>query len=265
MPGGCCTAGSAPYTASLPPDRPLKLQFNTRVRPAFEPGYALSLDWLPRLEKNAADPLVWRDRLLPALNEVVSAVRKEGGGRKVAAGGLASIPAAIALGAAFLAPGGQKIMWNQSTSGRPDQLWDLDAKREATGFQWQSTDDNVSATDLAVLVSVTDNVERAFAQTKATLPKFGAITRVAASRGPGRVDVATAGQAVDIALTVIEAIREARHKYAPVSTIHLFMAVPLGVAMLIGQNLNTFGPIQTYEHERTDSIGTYRASASLTT
>jgi hypothetical protein len=41
------------------------------------------------------------------------------------------------------------------------------------------------------------------------------------------------------------------------------MAVPVGLAMLIGQQLNTFGDIQTYEHISTDGVGVHRAAARL--
>ena len=34
-------------------------------------------------------------------------------------------------------------------------------------------------------------------------------------------------------------------------------AVPAGLAMLIGQLLNTLGPVQTYEHISTEGVGVY--------
>ena len=44
---------------------------------------------------------------------------------------------------------------------------------------------------------------------------------------------------------------------------HLFMAVPAGLAVLIGQLLNTFGSVQTYEHVTVDGSGQYRPAALL--
>ena len=57
--------------------------------------------------------------------------------------------------------------------------------------------------------------------------------------------------------------QSARQEYRPLGVVHLFMAVPVGLAMLIGQQLNTFGDIQTYEHISTDGVGVYRAAARL--
>jgi hypothetical protein len=41
------------------------------------------------------------------------------------------------------------------------------------------------------------------------------------------------------------------------------MAAPAGLAVLIGQLLNTFGAIQTYEHVVADGSGRYRPAALL--
>ena len=59
-------------------------------------------------------------------------------------------------------------------------------------------------------------------------------------------------------------MRTARREYGNIGTTHLFMAVPAGLAMLIGQLLNTFGGlVQTYEHVTVDGSGQYRPAALL--
>jgi hypothetical protein len=248
----------------LEPTAPLRVGLYTRKRPGFQPGVALCLDWCVRFNGREAPVETWNGLLLPALTAVQDAVRTEGGGRPVVASGLASIPAATALGAAFLAQGGLKLGWSQFTPGRPEQLWSLDAPREPTGFCGRTRDHTIAAADLAVLVSVTDDVEPAFAQTpQKVLPPFRAITRIAKTDCK-RFDITSPGQAVDIAMTVAEAIRDARRGFRPLSVVHLFMAVPIGLAVLIGQSLNTLGPVQTYEHVSIDGTGIYRAAARLT-
>jgi hypothetical protein len=62
---------------------------------------------------------------------------------------------------------------------------------------------------------------------------------------------------------IVEALRYARDQYQTRGTLHLFLAVPGGLAMLIGQMLNTFGTVQTYEHVPTDAIGRYVPAARL--
>lgn len=55
----------------------------------------------------------------------------------------------------------------------------------------------------------------------------------------------------------------ARRRYGNLGTVHLFVAAPAGLAMLIGQVLNTFGAIQTYEHVSNDGSGHYAPAALL--
>jgi SMODS-associated and fused to various effectors sensor domain len=43
-------------------------------------------------------------------------------------------------------------------------------------------------------------------------------------------------------------MRDARREYGNIWPVHVFMAAPAGVAMLVGQSLNTFGTVQTNEH-----------------
>jgi hypothetical protein len=241
---------------------PLQVTLHTRTRPTFRPGIALALDWSERFSGRETDSATWQKILLPALREVTTSIRLHGGGRRVLAGGLPSIPAATALGVSFLAQAGQQICWSQYTPGRPEQQWCIEAPRETTGFIAKTTERDITAEDLAVLVSVTEDVEPAFSQTKDSLPPFRAITRIF-SRDQKRFDITSAGQASDIAAIVIEAMRSARQEYRPLGVVHLFMAVPVGLAMLIGQQLNTFGDIQTYEHISTDGVGVYRTAARL--
>jgi hypothetical protein len=249
--------------AQTAPSEPFKITIQTRVRPPIQPGTALTIDWCGRFAGREAASHAWQEHLLPALGEIVRTVQATDGNRPVVVSGLACLPAVVALGAAFLATGGRRISWNQYTPGRGEQLWNLDAARESAGFTFRTAERDVSGNDLAVLVSVNDDVEPAFAQTPtSTLPAFRAIARVSHPECP-RFDITSGGLAVDIAMTVVEAIRDARRTHRPLSTIHLFMAVPTGLAMLIGQLLNTFGPVQTYEHISNDGVGVYVQAALL--
>ena len=60
-----------------------------------------------------------------------------------------------------------------------------------------------------------------------------------------------------------EGIRDARREYGGVGTVHVFVAVPAGLAFLVGQLLNTLGQVQTYEHVAADGSGRYRKGPLL--
>ena len=117
---------------------------------------------------------------------------------------------------------------------------------------------DASARDIAVLVSVADNTEPVFAAYQKNLPPLRALVHITRSGVYPHV-VRTPGEA----LAVQDGMRTARRDYANIGTVHLFMAVPAGLAMLIGQLLNTFGSVQVYEHVTVDGSGQYRPAALL--
>ena len=242
---------------------PLKLVLNTRKTPAFEKGVALALDWSHRfdgrLARSADD---WKVHLLPALESVAQALEQHAPGRAIIAEGLCALPAAVALGTTFLATRRLPISWQQTSPKRAPQLWALDAKDEVSGFVADVQSANSSATDLALLVSVASNVEHAFSASRPALPQFRAIVSVT-KPGSTPHDIESAGQAADLVRVVIAGLRAARETLQPRGTVHLFLAVPAGVAVMIGQLLNTFGPVQTYEHVPTDAVGRYEPATLL--
>jgi hypothetical protein len=244
-------------------EAPLLIVLNTRKKPAFELGMALSVDWTHRFDgrsvKSAGD---WGEFLLPALETIAQVCEQRAPGRLLVAEGLCALPAAIALGTTFLATRRLPLSWRQISPNRAPVLWSLGADSEPSGFVWRFIDGDLSANDLAMLVSVTSNVEPAFAASRSLLSKFRALVTVEKPAVCPH-DLATPGQARDVVRVVIEALRHARSVAQPRGTVHLFLAVPAGLAVMIGQMLNTFGPVQTYEHIPRDAVGVYEPAALL--
>ena len=275
IPGGVVTAADATTVASrvlvervnaihaaLPEGAPLRLGLFARRSPPFEPGTAFSADWSAHFRDKEASPATWEDRLLPALSRIAAAARQYAPGRAVEAYGLPTLPAATALGCVFSSTGGVAVSWRQYTPGQSDQTWTLSAPRAASGFVVRLASYDTSARDIAVLLSVTDDVEPVFASFKNHLPNLRALVHVA-KPGPYPHRLASPGEALDVAMVTQEGLRRARREYGDVGTIHLFQATPAGVAMLVGQLLNTFGFVQTYEHVTVDGSGIYRPAALL--
>jgi hypothetical protein len=246
----------------LAPSERLRVGLFVRRPPAFELGTALTLNWFPRFTEKEASTTVWQDTLLPSLSRVADAIRQHAPGREVEAFGIPTLPAALAMGCAFLSTSGIKLSWRQLTTGRPDQLWTLSAAREDSGFKPRIWSKDPNARDIAVLLSVADNTEPLFAAYQRDLPPLRALVHVQrAGSYPHQID--SADQAADIALTVQDGMRTARRDYGNIGTVHLFMAAPAGLAVLVGQLLNTFGAVQTYEHVVLDGSGHYSPAALL--
>jgi hypothetical protein len=153
-------------------------------------------------------------------------------------------------------------MWEQVSAKRPAQLWGLSVSRAPSGYGIDLRSANPDADDVAVLLSIASNVEPAFGASRSDLPEFRAILHV---RHDGHFpqDIAKPDEASDVAALVVEGLRRARDEYQARGTVHLFLAAPVGLAFLIGQSLNTAGPIQTYEHVPVNAVGTYLPAALL--
>jgi hypothetical protein len=246
----------------LPQGEALCVGLYVRRPPPFETGTALALDWSARFADKEAAPETWRDTLLPALERVAKTVRQHAPGREVQAFGLPTLPAAVAFGCAFLATSGLRASWRQIAPGRDDQLWTLAQTREDSGFKAQIMSKEPSARDIAVLVSIADNTEPVFAANQKNLPPLRALVHVV-RQGTYPHVIRTPGEATDVALAVQDGMRTARREYGNIGTAHLFMAAPAGLAVLIGQLLNTFGSVQTYEHVTIDGSGQYKLAALL--
>ena len=253
--------------AKLPGDNALDVVIATRAPLPKAPGPALAIDLTHRFVGRVAGGDAWATAILPGLRAVVRAIRSRAPGRNVELSGLVAIPAAVAVGAAFLSLAGVRITWrqDQQSFGKPSETWGLHRDREPSGFQVVTHARTVGAPDMALLVSVAADVTADFNTTSAGLPSLRAVISVARPVSPASAvrPVLTAGQALDVAHLAIDALRTVRANYQARGTVHLFLAVPVGLAMMIGQLLNTFGQVQTYEHLPGDPIP-YLPAAVLT-
>lgn len=246
----------------LGPDDPVRLSLHTRSKAPLLAGTALALDWCARFDGRVASAETWDERLLPALTVVAATIRELAPGRFTEASGLLALPAALALGAAFLAPGGASLRWRQQRVGRLDQIWSLAAERETANVEIDEIPGDPSSQDMSVVISINHDAEEALRLSEPEVPRFRGYVRL---RGPdGRpADFATPGEAADAARRLIEAVGTARRAWRDVRRIHVFLAGPAGFGVLVGGLLNGLGPIQTYEHIQSDAVGHYQRAALL--
>lgn len=240
---------------STDPDEPVTLGLYVRTAPAAGGQDWLAIDWTGRFQNRHATETAWKRNLVPAIEDVVNAIEQHTAGRRIVASGRPSIAAAFSLGRAFLAPRGLDVSWSQFTPGSGEALWNLTVQPEEVEMSTRCRDSDTSAEDLAVLVSVNAVVDEAWKASRESLPAFRGIVEVqytASNREP-----LSAGQALRFAQGTVEAVRAAREKLRPKGAVHIFMAVPVGLAFLIGQLSNTLGPIRVYEHDESDAVGCY--------
>ncbi|MCP5517939.1 MAG: SAVED domain-containing protein [Verrucomicrobiales bacterium] len=248
-----------------PSGAPLQLRLSTWSTDGPMPGNELMLDWRSHFNGRLAPASVWRSKLLPALTDLVETVGTQAPERRIEASGKFSFAAALALGSAFRQTGRVRLDVSQDSRDGSAQLWSVYSRREAVPLAIQSRDDTLDSEDLAVLVSIIvgpKETENDLALSRAALPKFRGIVQIANTSGVPLV-VNRPEEAADIAWQVRDAIHEAITRFHPIGTIHLFVAAPVALAVLMGQLFNTLPAVQVYEHVRGASPGPYQPALWL--
>ncbi len=237
---------------SLDESDALRVRLDTRNPRSDEPAAALHIDWSPHFSGRHTTSQCWEETLLPALKAVASTIEARAANRSVECSGNLALPAAIALGTTFLAPRGINVVWSQHRAGDAVELWSLGSRQDTCSLAVKEIPQDPGAQDIALLVSVTDDVERDYAASSHLLPPMRVVVHVGnhSEKGLNRCTL-NPGQAARAAHLIVDSVRGARTKYGASGTLHIFLAAPAGLAVMLGQLLNTFAAVQTYEHDPT--------------
>ena len=243
-------------------DTPLTLQVWTRGSLPKAAGYTLRADLTHHFAGRHASVGAWDNHILPAFAAMSAELARSAPGRHVQVSGFLSLPAAVALGAAFSTVSPVRATWlqEQSKFGEPE-VWAVNGPDSPRGFEVDVRPRSAGGSDLALLVSATNDVVQDFTVCSSGLPLRAVIHLSSPHLQAGRLHLGP-GEARNLACASIDAVRDAVNRYGTRGAVHLFLAVPAGVAFMIGQQLNTLGLVQTYEHDPLASLP-YTPSATL--
>ena len=166
--------------------------------------------------------------------------------------GMAPLPLGALLGAVYSPRAGFKLDWSQFVEGQDRQHWSFDVPGSELPMDFRVTMGDPSSEDLVMAIGLSANIEHAVVE---CLDHLGVERR---APGPLRARVgivhARTGslpeQGVGFVLSTIQRVRELREDLGMRrSNLHLFLACPLGMAVLVGQRLNTFSTCHLYEHD----------------
>jgi len=197
-----------------PRDVTYRLRLDARRRPGFDPSALLSLDWSDRFPVHLVGE------------------------------GLLGMPAAIALGRAFASPKQVRLDWAQSRTDSDTEIWSLSRVDEEIACSASMESRDTASQELALLVSITDDVRPSFDLSSLVSAPVRALIDVRLQAFSHRLSSAQAGHVVR---KTIAALRAARSRYRAMGTVHVFIAGPVGIGVLLGEELNTFSSITTYE------------------
>lgn len=243
----------------LPDGDPIECSLDTYEAPAHEVDPAITINWSQYFEQGPPSQDVWDQRLIPALATVLDSLNRNATGRLLRFRGRTRLPAAFAVG--YYLPTTRHIpaMWLQPTKMGRTTEWSFDVDAEESGLKGELQRRPNHGSELAVLINISADVQPELDQMHDELPEFNAVLRLTPEDGPG-IEL-TPGQAVHAADVFRTEVQSAIKKLSNISTIHLFMAGPMGLAFLFGQKSNALRPVQTYLYNKDD--GKYYPAAKL--
>jgi hypothetical protein len=207
-----------------------------------------SLDWVDRFmgddartRRGLKDPREWDTRLRAELRAEIARVRARYDHVSIA--GQARLPIWFAVGAELSEVSGATV----STTQLGD-IWSSDSS-PTTSPELVMTDPRAIGTghETAITIAVSDDITaevHAFVQRE--LSAVGAQRTITLATGPNGRAIRDAGEAVALALRIKEMVRDLVRTERS-EAIHLFLAMPHGLALLLGHVWDRMPPTQLYE------------------
>ena len=166
--------------------------------------------------------------------------------------GMAPLPLGVLVGAVYSARAGFQLEWIQPVEGSEPQHWSFDLPSGDPAVESRVVHGDPASEELVLAIGVSADIESAVAE---CLEDQGLEPRacvhcasVTGSYTPGRV--LTPEEGVGFVLSAVQKTREVREDLGMRrSNLHLFLACPLAMAVLVGQRLNTFSACHLYEHD----------------
>ena len=168
----------------------------------------------------------------------------------IVARGNAALPLGVLFGAVY-APFVFDLVWKQSAPWGSVENWSIKSDVADIATIVRDSKGDPTSEDLLLAVSVNALVDHAAAEyAEATNLSLRATISVGLTDGPlKRGQSITPQQGLKIARDAVNAARGLKDQLGMKrANLHLFLSCPLALAVLIGQDLNTFGTCFVYEH-----------------
>jgi hypothetical protein len=207
------------------------------------------LDWVehfsgeePRTRRGLRQPEAWDSVLRPQLQAAVRATR-EAGYHHVLVRGQMRLPCWLAVGAHLSEVAGFHV-----TSLQLGMLWSSVDTGHALDQPPIILHDTVTGTgaDLAVAIAIATDPTPDIQAYLDTVPGAGRYLAVSLPPGPGRRMITSSAHATATAVAIRDLVRQLARQHSA-TRLHLFLAVPHGLALLLGHLWDRMPPTLLYE------------------
>lgn len=241
---------------NMPAQAPLAIHLYDSRPTAHDATRALTVDWSAHMKGRHVAEGAMEGAILPAIATLAATIEATPGliRHPLHMSGNLYLPTALALGAEFRAMRRFQLVWRQYTPGVGESDWGLHVPPDDhEAMTAQIIEGTPGARDLAVLVAVNDDPMNDFERTRPSLPPMGTLLHIGVPTPDGGMQPIrrwSPGQARHAVDTIVDAIRRVRTTRNADGTVHLFMAAPTGLAVMLGQSLNTLGKVTAYQYDK---------------
>lgn len=208
----------------------------------------VTLDWVdlfdgetPFTRRRPRDPTAWETRMRPELRTAADRLRTLGCQRVLVRGAL-RLPTWFTVGNTCAAVTGMAVASQQG-----GQLWSADEPAAGDSRLTVQETPIGQGGDLAVALAITtDPTDDVHAYLAAARLPVGTLVTLTPAAGAGNQAITGPGHAVAVALAVRDEVRR-RARATGAQRLHLFLACPGGLALLLGHWWNRVPTTQLYE------------------
>ncbi len=227
---------------------PLSLGVFTRHSPteSFSLAHDFSADFDGRMVVNKGGYTSLENSLLDGATQALETLPSP----QLVGKGVAPLPLGVLVGAIYSPKATFDLTWLQPFKGQ-NQRWSLDLPAERIPVEPRNIKGDPSSEDLVLAIGISADIEHAVAQSLRELGiAFRALLHCSPKSGSYTADlVLTPEQGIGFVWSAIRELRNLREDlFLKKANLHLFLACPLAMAVLLGQQLNTFSSCHLYEH-----------------
>lgn len=199
-------------------------------------------------------------RLEIALLDTASALSSVFNHASILAQGNASLPLGVLYGAIFSPLADFQVSWLQGLAGHEKEVWSLSSGRSNIRLKSMVIKGDPASEDIVLALGVSASIQMAvseFTNANGLRPRASIHATIEAGSVP-QGERLSPQDGLSIVLQAVQAIRVLRDELGlRRAKLHLFLACPLAMAVLLGQKLNTFSECILYEHHP-DKVPSYQ-------
>ena len=230
-------------------DEPLKVGLFTRL-PGSPESFDLCHDFSRYFSGRTARAGTYR-KIEKALLDTAGSLVSVRNTAAVLGRGNAALPVGVLYGAIFSPLSGLRVSWIQSFSGGGEDRWSLSSGSSGIGLKVRSRRATVGSEEVVLALGVSAEIEAAVGEfvlsegIEARSFIYASIDEGAVAQG----ESLSPQDGLSIVLQAVQAVRdEVEETGMSRVRLHVFLACPLGMAVILGQKLNTLSMCIIYEH-----------------